>query len=273
MRCYLPLILHCLLSCDRVYCSADTPCPTSRSGSGCTTDVVDQTYCTADTDDCARRNIPDKAIKSSEKSKTAPTNLKLVYFNGRGRAEVSRLILVAAGEQFEDVRLETFLPEDKAKTPFGQLPVLEIDGKMYAQSVAIATYLAREFGFYGETNLDALRIDEIVQLTQEIMNAAYTAYFYEPDENKQAELIRELQEKQFPRYLGYYEKLLKDSGTSYFVGNSLTLADLIVYDAVFSFLQRAYSIDGFPRVEALCQLVESLPNIQTYVAQREKTPF
>uniref|UniRef100_A0A182YU43 GST C-terminal domain-containing protein n=1 Tax=Biomphalaria glabrata TaxID=6526 RepID=A0A182YU43_BIOGL len=144
---------------------------------------------------------------------------------------------------------------------------------MYAQSVAIATYLAREFGFYGETNLDALRIDEIVQLTQEIMNAAYTAYFYEPDENKQAELIRELQEKQFPRYLGFYEKLLKDSGTSYFVGNSLTLADLIVYDAVFSFLQRAYSIEGFPRVEALCQLVESLPNIQTYVAQREKTPF
>uniref|UniRef100_A0A2C9LV09 Glutathione S-transferase C-terminal domain-containing protein n=1 Tax=Biomphalaria glabrata TaxID=6526 RepID=A0A2C9LV09_BIOGL len=63
--------------------------------------------------------------------------------------------------------------------------------------------------FYGESNLDALRIDEIVQLTQEIMNAAYTA-----------ELIRELQEKQFPRYLGYYEKLLKDSGTSYFVGNS-----------------------------------------------------
>ena len=32
--------------------------------------------------------------------------VKLTYFNGRGRAEVARLILSIAGEVFEDVRIE-----------------------------------------------------------------------------------------------------------------------------------------------------------------------
>lgn len=30
--------------------------------------------------------------------------------------------------------------------PTGQMPVLEIDGKKYSQSLAIARYLAREYG-------------------------------------------------------------------------------------------------------------------------------
>lgn len=30
---------------------------------------------------------------------------KLTYFDGRGRAEISRLVLVAAGQKYEDVRV------------------------------------------------------------------------------------------------------------------------------------------------------------------------
>ncbi len=34
------------------------------------------------------------------------TSYKIVYFDGRGRAEISRMILTAAGVKFEDVRVK-----------------------------------------------------------------------------------------------------------------------------------------------------------------------
>ena len=34
------------------------------------------------------------------------SSYKLTYFNGRGRGELSRLVFVAAGRKFEDVRID-----------------------------------------------------------------------------------------------------------------------------------------------------------------------
>ena len=55
------------------------------------------------------------------------------------RAEVSRLSLILGNVPFEDVRIKS-LDEFKAsgKAPFGQAPVLEVDGKLIAQTGAIA---------------------------------------------------------------------------------------------------------------------------------------
>jgi len=33
------------------------------------------------------------------------SSIKVTYFNGRGRGELTRLLLVAAGQEFEDERL------------------------------------------------------------------------------------------------------------------------------------------------------------------------
>ena len=76
------------------------------------------------------------------------TSYKLVYFNGKGKAEVSRLLFHATGHAFEDVRLERddWTNNWKPKTPFKQVPVLEFDGHMLPQSRAIERYLATQFG-------------------------------------------------------------------------------------------------------------------------------
>jgi glutathione S-transferase len=78
--------------------------------------------------------------------------MKLYYFDIYGRAEQIRLLLNHAGVEFEDVRVKfTDWPEmkkDKEKFPFGQMPVLEKDGKYYAQTGAIVRMLGREYGYY-----------------------------------------------------------------------------------------------------------------------------
>ena len=52
---------------------------------------------------------------------------KLLYFNGRGRAEYLRLIFAAAGQQYEEARIEMVdWPKYKEKTPFEQIPILEV---------------------------------------------------------------------------------------------------------------------------------------------------
>ena len=43
------------------------------------------------------------------------SNYKIVYFDGRGRAEVSRMILTAAGVEFEDVRVKDWPSGKKYK--------------------------------------------------------------------------------------------------------------------------------------------------------------
>jgi prostaglandin-H2 D-isomerase / glutathione transferase len=69
--------------------------------------------------------------------------LKLTYFDFHGgRGEPARLALSIGGIPFEDDRVA---PSDwqrrKPDTPFGALPVLEVDGRALAQSNAINHYV------------------------------------------------------------------------------------------------------------------------------------
>ncbi|XP_046688652.1 hematopoietic prostaglandin D synthase-like, partial [Homalodisca vitripennis] len=88
------------------------------------------------------------------------TKYKLTYFNGRGRAEAIRWLLVYMDEEFEDVRIDS---EDwlkmKQTTPFGQLPLLEEDGKPICQSLAIVRYLAKKAGLAGNNDWEDLQLD------------------------------------------------------------------------------------------------------------------
>lgn len=89
---------------------------------------------------------------------------KLNYFNGRGRAELIRLIFAAADEKYEDYRFESdHWPELKAKTPFGNAPWLEIhqhgEFHVLAHATCIARYLARKFGLAGKHEIEAAEID------------------------------------------------------------------------------------------------------------------
>ncbi|KAI8824297.1 putative glutathione S-transferase [Fimicolochytrium jonesii] len=129
----------------------------------------------------------------------APT-LKLTYFDIRARAESIRLALTIAGIPFEDVRLpRSEWPAFKEKTPYGQVPTLEIteNGQtfMAAQSEAILRYVARlapESGLYPvEDPLKALRVDEILNACEDL-GKKISPTMREPDAEKKVKTRQEL---------------------------------------------------------------------------------
>ncbi|XP_059162732.1 glutathione S-transferase 1-like [Physella acuta] len=198
-------------------------------------------------------------------------NVKLIYFDARGRGEVIRLMFAAAGVKYDDVRhtTETW-PAEKPKMPFGQLPVLVVDGKLYAQSVAIATFVAKEAGFYPKTAIDGLKVDQVVQLAVDLQILTFKAFF-EKDEAKKSQLEKELNDVEVPKYLDFFEKLLKESGTGFVVGNTLTLADFYVYQVVTMVPGRVGDTTKHPLLNGLVQKIESNANVKTYLANRKKT--
>ncbi|VDM81296.1 unnamed protein product [Strongylus vulgaris] len=116
---------------------------------------------------------------------------KLTYFDGRGLGECARQLFALADQKYEDIRVthETF-PALKPKLPFGQLPLLDEDGKELAQSNAINRYLAKKFGFAGKTPFEEALVDSLADQYSdyriEIKPFVYTAYGFE----KKGDLVR-----------------------------------------------------------------------------------
>ena len=111
------------------------------------------------------------------------------YFNGRGRAEISRLIFAAAGVEYEDNRI-TDWPKCKPEAPIGQVPYLEIDGDLkLPQSLAVARYLAREYNLAGHNNLESAKADAVVDTCIDLMTGFYNKVFLVSDAKDKVKTI------------------------------------------------------------------------------------
>ena len=160
--------------------------------------------------------------------------LRFIYFNFPfWRAEVSRLALHIGKIPFEDVRPtgEMFRAMKAAgELPYGQLPVLDINGTRIGQSVAIARYCGKRAGLYPEGDaLAEIRVDELLNTVNQISNLM-SASMREKDPDKKAALRTELGTETLPRWLGFLEARLKlNAPSDYFVGDSMTVADLAVW--------------------------------------------
>ena len=130
--------------------------------------------------------------------------MKLIYFNARGRAELARLILAQAGEDYIDERVERddwpklksskiimiiyqkcysfFILDCKISSiyitsiclytamPGGQMPALEVDGVKLGQSMTIARFLANKFNLAGSTPLEKAQADYIADCATDFFN-------------------------------------------------------------------------------------------------------
>lgn len=156
---------------------------------------------------------------------------KVYYFDGYGRAEPIRLILSHVKVPFEDVRYSfEEWPTKKAelKPEFGQLPVLEHEGKKYAQSGAIIRLLGRQHGLYSDNAFDAWRIDSIDNSVSDLADQYYK-FFFDQDESSKKSGLEKFLKTTLPNWAEAMENRLKNNTSqNYIVGDSLTIADIVL---------------------------------------------
>nr|XP_054774140.1 S-crystallin SL11-like [Lytechinus pictus] len=205
---------------------------------------------------------------------------KLVYFNVRARAEISRYLFAQAGVEYEDCRLnsEEFeaMKKDASKLPLGQLPVLVVDGeRVIPQSQAIARYLAKQFGMYGKNVNEETTVDVLTDCVADIFTKMIKVSF-EKDEATKKELSKNFMEKDSVAILTFMETTLKKNGEGkgFFVGDKMTLADIAVF-TLSEMLDNGFPglMDKYPLLKDFAGRVRAQPKIAAWIAKRPESSF
>jgi len=196
---------------------------------------------------------------------------EVVYFNGRGYAEATRLMLAYAGQDFKDTRhTSEEWAKIKDETPMKQLPLLKVDGVPIPQSRAMHGYVAREFGLNGQNNDETTKIDVVIATVEDIRTPLARLMFYEKDEEKKKEGLANYYANVAPKYLTGLEKLL-ERGDGFFVGSKITRADIFVFAALEKFNKDC--IKNYPKLVDLLERVAKEPKIAAWLAKRPETDF
>jgi len=194
----------------------------------------------------------------------------------RGRAETARLLLIYSGTKYEDIKISVEQwPAMKEKMPMGQLPVLEVDGEQLCQSTAIARYLARDCGLAGKNNWDMARADMIVDGIFDMWGHLKDVYMpkLQGDKKTADENWAKLSDSTLKLFLDNNTRFLNENGGVWFVGDSLTWADIAIAEfmAVLEDCFNPDTLDNFPQLKAFKEKVFSLPKLKEYVSQRPPT--
>ena len=196
------------------------------------------------------------------------------------RVETSRIALFYGGIEFEDIRLSR---EEISKIkfdgtfPFGQFPILQVDGKTLDQTGAIARFCGKLSGLYPiNDDFAAAKVDGVIDLATDINNQKRPA-LREKDPKLRMELRQELSGAILPPWLVFLEKLLEDNGdTGYFVGESFSVADLTIWrlcGCISSGIIDGLSVnlfDSLPLLKNHQKIISNLPKVAECVEKHQK---
>ncbi|CAD5216302.1 unnamed protein product [Bursaphelenchus okinawaensis] len=201
---------------------------------------------------------------------------KLTYFNLRGRAEPGRLILKYAGVDFEDFRFEdwSYITEHRDELPFGQVPTLNVDGTVIAQSYAIIRYFARKYNLAGKDDIEQALVDSYADFFNDLTDNVWPYCMVimgleEGDKDKLLEKAIAFTENKFVKY---FNKVYEASGSGYLAKSGLTWADLVAAE----FYETAASFDlkfitDISNYKALHDNVKKVPELEEYYENRKQS--
>ncbi|XP_075980038.1 glutathione S-transferase 2-like [Anticarsia gemmatalis] len=196
------------------------------------------------------------------------------YFNVKALGESVRLLLSYGGQEFEDNRVDF---EDwaalKEKTPFGQLPMLVIDGKQYAQSLAICRYLGKKYGVAGDNDEEAFEIDQNVDFLFDLRAKAASVH-YEKDPELKAKRHEDFTKNVYPGMLEKLNQIVESNG-GHMAINKLNWGDFIFAGFVYylkGMMQMPDLLEQYPAFQQVVDHVYSIPQVKAYADAAPTNP-
>ncbi|GMT36452.1 hypothetical protein PFISCL1PPCAC_27749, partial [Pristionchus fissidentatus] len=173
---------------------------------------------------------------------------------------------------FQDVRItEEEWKTLKNSTPFGHVPVLEVNGQPLPQSFAIFRYLASMFGMAGKTPFEAALVDALADQYKDYFAEIYPdlkPLFHNISQNNDTISTKEpARDKFFP----ILERTAKNNGSNgHFVGSSLTWVDLLIADHVWT-LNKYFPdfLSSYPTVLDTVKKINATPRLKEWIANRK----
>jgi len=176
------------------------------------------------------------------------------------RVELMLALLGLATERI-DVDLmqgEQKRPEFLARNPFGQVPVIDDDGVVLADSNAILVYLAKRYGaahWLPDAPAEAAAVQRWLSIaagpiaagpaTARLITVFGAPYEAEAAIEKSHALLRIVE--------------IELAGRSFLVGAEPTLADVAAYTYIAHAPEGNVSLEGYPDVRAWLERIEGLP--------------
>lgn len=200
------------------------------------------------------------------------TKPRLTYFDSpRSRGEECRLALFLAGVDFEDVRIpRSEWSSLKPKTPFGSLPIFEVEGKpAVSQSNAILAHIGRRYGLLPKDDWEAMRHESLLSAAEDLRHAVgRTLGIEDPKEleKKRTELV----EGPIKTWATNMEKQVVGPFTG---GTEISVVDIKLF-IVLGWLKGGVLdhvpttvLDGHPKLLALHESVKQHPKVAAWYAR------
>ncbi len=199
------------------------------------------------------------------------------------RAEIGRIALFVGNIDFEDTRIsneeffrarESGRLDDGTLIPYRQLPCLTIDGQSIAQTGAISRVCGKLGGLYpGDDLVRSALVDQVIDMATDITNLVGPINT-EKDEEQRKQRRLKLVATALPEKISYVEEQLERDGREWFVGESMTIADIAMW-RLFGWLTSGM-IDYFPtsllgpytNLCRLCNKVSEHPKVSEWVKRK-----
>ena len=214
-----------------------------------------------------------------------------------GRGEFVRLVLEEAGVPWVDVGR---LPREQGGGveavvaywagrseghPVFAPPVLKQGELVLAQTAAICHLLGRRHGLAPDDEVGCahalelqLTIADLVDEVHDTHHPISAALYYEDQKPAAKRRAAHFVGERLPRYLGYFERVLRQNAGEVLVGARLSHADLSMFQALEGLayaVPRAFAraSAATPGVLALRERVRARPRIAAYLASDRRMPF